>query len=410
MKKTVIIGGGAAGMTAAIASAGAGDAVTLLEHSPQLGKKLLSTGNGRCNLTNRNQDASFYRCSEADFPEKALRQFGYKETLDFFRGLGLFFKEKDGYVYPRSSQASSVRNALLRELERRKADLRMETDVQEIVKRGKEFTVKTSESSFASDRVILACGGMAAPSTGSDGSGYQLAAKMGHRIIEPVPALVQLRSSRSALQKAAGVRADGRISLYIMENGGRAFAGADTGEIQLTDYGISGIPVFQVSRYASKALSENKQVWAEIDFLPEYTSIETKQELFQSVRLEKKGYDCLEVLCGLFPEKLALAFLKEAGIPFHFPAEQLDENRAEKLCRTVTHFSVPISGTNSFSQAQVTAGGVDVRDVTPESMESKLVPGLYFAGEILDVDGICGGYNLQWAWTSGWLAGRQGRK
>ena len=408
MRRVVIIGGGAAGLTAAITASKCGDAVTLLEHTPELGKKILSTGNGRCNLTNRNQNQEFYRCTEKEFPKAALKRFGFHETLDFFEGLGLFFKERDGYVYPRSLQASSVRNVLLKEVMRCHVDTRTETEVKEIKKEKDQFLVRTSDMSFAADSVIMACGGKAAPATGSDGSGYVLSLKLGHRLVTPVPALTGLKAPNASMKKAAGVRAFGCVSLYIKENGEKRLAASDTGEIQLTEYGISGIPVFQVSRYAARALEEGAEAWVSLNFLPEYEREEAEEFLDMLFGREEKR-DCLEVLCGLFPEKLSLAFLKSTKISPHLSVSDLEEKHRSALKRAICAFSITVTGTNSFSQSQVTAGGIDVRDVEAGTMESRLVPGLYFAGEILDVDGICGGYNLQWAWTSGWLAGKQGR-
>jgi predicted Rossmann fold flavoprotein len=410
MRRTVIIGGGAAGMIAAIVSAKEGDQVTILEHMDTLGKKLLSTGNGRCNLTNKRQERSCYHSENPDFPVPALKQFGCEETIRFFGRLGLFFKERDGYVYPRASQASTVREALLSALSDRKVAIRTGCQVHEILKEAPEanggFLVCMEDTCVAADALVLACGGMAAPFTGSDGSGYDLAASLGHRLIPPVPALTGLFAAGSPLKKAAGVRTDGTITLYIEEKGRRRFVASDTGELQITDYGISGIPAFQVSRYASRAILEKKQVSAELNFLPEYEEKEVSAILLHALSLDR---DCFRLLCGLFPEKLAAVLLKRAGIPLHALSGHLDEGRKRKLLDLSCRFPLEIVAVNDFAKAQVTAGGVDTREVSSKTMESKLVPGLYFAGELLDVDGCCGGYNLQWAWASGFLAGKQGR-
>ncbi len=403
MGQVAVIGGGAAGMTAAVASAEAGDRVLLLEHTDRLGRKLLSTGNGRCNLTNRRQEPSFYHCSEPEFPVKALKRFGYRETLDFFASRGLRFKDRDGYLYPRSSQAQTIRNLLLSELSRLGVEVRTEISITEIsVTEGadRKFLLKTRETSFSADRVILSCGGMAAPVTGSDGSGYRLAAELGHRIVKPLPALVPLYTEGNPLKKAAGVRTDGTVRLYI--DGEKA--AEENGELQLTGQGISGIPVFQVSRFAARALEEKRTVTATLDFLPEYREQDSVLD-----GLLTGNRDCFAALCGLFPEKLSAALLKKAGIPVHAPADRLTNRQRQTLSSTVFSYPLAITGTGDFTKAQVTAGGIDVKDVDPVTMESRLAPGLSFAGEILDVDGICGGYNLQWAWTSGFLAGKRGR-
>ena len=410
MRRTVIIGGGAAGMAAAIASAEEGDQVTILEHTDTLGKKLLSTGNGRCNLTNKRQEPACYHSENPGFPVSALKQFGCRETIRFFGRLGLFFKERDGYIYPRASQASAVREALLSALTDRKVEIRTGCRVKEILKEVPEgaerFLVRTEETSVAADALVLACGGMAAPFTGSDGSGYGLAAALGHHLIPPVPALTGLLAAGSPFKKASGVRTDGTITLYLEDKGKRKFAASDTGELQLTDYGISGIPAFQVSRYAARALLEGIPVFAELNFLPEYEEKEAENLLLHTLSGDK---DCFRILCGLFPEKLSAVLLKKAGIPLHAPSGRLDERRKQRLLELSCRFPLEIAAVNDFAKAQVTAGGVDTREVRAETMESKLVPGLYFAGELLDVDGCCGGYNLQWAWASGFLAGKQGR-
>lgn len=420
MRRTVIIGGGAAGMTAAIVAADEGDAVTLLEHTDTLGKKILSTGNGRCNLTNRRQGAEFYHSENPGFFLQALKRFGFEETLRFFKKLGLFFKERDGYVYPRSLQAGAVREALLAALLERGVEVRTGCEVTEIqvtktqmAKAGKKelretrrFLVRTAETSFAADALILCCGGMAAPFTGSDGSGYGLAKALGHHLIPPVPALTGLVVPANPLKKAAGVRTDGTISLYTGEDGKRKLSGRDTGELQVTDYGVSGIPAFQVSRHASRALSEGTRVFAALNFLPEYGEREAEKLIF---RLFSEEGDCLRILGGLFPEKLAAVLLRRAGISLHAPAGCPEKRSIQRLLELICRFPLEIQAVGDFTKAQVTAGGVDTRFVRANTMESKLVSGLYFAGEILDVDGVCGGYNLQWAWASGFLAGKQGR-
>ena len=404
MEQVVIIGGGAAGMAAAIAAADAGSAVVLLEGGKQPGKKLLSTGNGRCNLTNMVQNPSCYRTSEGSMEEnravwQVIRRFGCEETKQFFGGLGLYFKNRDGYLYPRSSQAQTVLAALVQGMEQRGVDVRTEAKVCGIERREDGFLVRTAEQSFRADRVILCCGGMAAPATGSDGNGYELAKAFGHSVIQPLPALVPLYGESGPLKKAAGVRTDGRITLLV--NGKEA--ASDTGELQITDYGISGIPVFQVSRFASVGLEKGEQVEARISFLPEYE----EPESFLA-QVWKKCGDTLSILNGLFPEKLSMALLKKAGIVLHAPMERIPEKKRKLLTEMITAYPMTVTKTGGFDRAQVTAGGVRLSEVELRTMESKLVPGLQFAGEILDVDGICGGYNLQWAWASGVLAGKRG--
>ena len=402
--KVIIVGAGAAGMTAAIFAAREGAQVVLLEHKDRVGKKILSTGNGRCNLSNRLQEPFCYRSGQPDFPWKALGAFTLPMTLEYFEDLGVLTRERDGYLYPYSGQASAVLDALRLGLARESVQVVTECEVFSITPREdvkRRFEVKTSQGSFSGETLILACGSKAAPGTGSDGSGYKLAKRLGHHIIKPLPALVQLRCPEKFFKQLAGVRADASVILY---SDGRKLA-EDKGEVQLTDYGISGIPVFQISRYAARGLYEKKEVFAELDFMPDFGDVEFLQMLKErKIRLD--GLVMEQYFNGLFHKKLAGALLKRIGISGTMPVHDLSEENLERLCRICKHFRTYIDKTNPFEQAQICAGGVDTSEIDPDTMESKLVKGLYFAGEILDVDGICGGYNLQWAWTSGCLAGK----
>ena len=391
-------------MTAAIFAAREGAQVVLLEHKDRVGKKILSTGNGRCNLSNRLQEPFCYRSGQPDFPWKALGAFTLPMTLEYFEDLGVLTRERDGYLYPYSGQASAVLDALRLGLAWESVQVVTECEVFSITPREDakhRFEVKTSQGSFSGETLILACGSKAAPGTGSDGSGYKLAKRLGHHIIKPLPALVQLRCPEKFFKQLAGVRADASVILY---SDGRKLA-EDKGEVQLTDYGISGIPVFQISRYAARGLYEKKEVFAELDFMPDFGDVEFLQMLKErKIRLD--GLVMEQYFNGLFHKKLAGALLKRIGISGTMPVHDLSEENLERLCRICKHFRTYIDKTNPFEQAQICAGGVDTSEIDPDTMESKLVKGLYFAGEILDVDGICGGYNLQWAWTSGYLAGK----
>lgn len=395
-RRVIVAGGGAAGLAAAVTAARNGVETVLLEHGNRLGKKLLSTGNGKCNLTNYDmKPEAFY--GDQEFAWKVIGRYPVKDTLAFFESLGLVMKDRNGYIYPNSGQASSVLDALRFELEH----LGVEVECNcEILKIEKDLTVRTSLGTRKGDAVILAAGSKAAPGTGSDGSGYQLAKSLGHRIIKPLPALVQLRGQEKWLKTAAGVRAEGVVSLLI---DGKKTAD-ERGEIQFTDYGISGIPVFQISRFASRALDEKKNVTAKLDLLPEMERPELDR--FFKNRVKQQGYlPAEEFLNGVLNKKLGTVLLKTADIRPGSRASGLTEGQLYRLADAVKGLVVHVTATNPFEQAQVCCGGVDTREIDPATMESKLVKGLYMAGEILDVDGICGGYNLQWAWSSGFLAG-----
>ena len=399
--KVLVIGCGAAGFVAAITAARCGADVTVLEGGSTPGKKLLSTGNGRCNFTNRDMELSHFHAGKKGFPAAALTAFGTDETLSFFRNLGLYSSDRGGYLYPRSEQAAAVREALEHECARLSVELLTDQKVIRIASSREGFHVETlSGKRFLSSAVILAAGGQAAPKTGSDGSGFRLASSLGHRIIPPVPALTSLKVQEVSLCRIwKGTRTKGEIHLLV---DGRE-CGRDTGELQLTEYGISGIPVFQVSRHASYGLLDGKPVHAVLQFLPEF-SREDLSGLKED--FSRSSMDIGSFLRGLLPARLAQALLGEIGCRESTPCYALKGNQKRRLLEMLTGLDLTITGTLDFESAQVTAGGVDLEEVEPVTLQSRLIPGLFFAGEILDVDGSCGGYNLQWAWSSGYAAGK----
>ncbi len=402
MKKRVgIVGGGAAGMMAAITAAGQGAAVTILEGNDRVGKKLLATGNGKCNLGNRNLTLEAYYTENPQRLQDCLKRFGTEETLSFFEGLGLLVKEKNGYLYPACEQASAVLDVLRFELSALGIGIITGCRVKQILsgQKGGEITVKSGNQSFCFDSVVIACGGKAAPKTGSDGSGFQLAEQIGHKLLPSVPALVQLKCSEPYLKAVSGVRAEAFIRVVQ----GEECIACERGELQLTDYGISGIPVFQVSRQVNYILRKQKEVEVRLDFLPDYGREE--YEALQTGRKPlQKGRTVEEFFTGMLHKKLMLLFIKTAGLKPGEPAETADAERIKTVYRLCREWKLHVHGHNSFDNAQVCAGGVPLDQVT-ENLESRKAPGIFFAGEILDVDGKCGGYNLQWAWCSGYLAG-----
>lgn len=402
MKKICIIGGGTSGMTAAIYAARLGAQVTVLEHKDKLGKKILSTGNGRCNLTNVSMPEGCYRGEDPAFAYRAIQQYGPAQVIQFFEELGVLVKPRDTYIYPRTGQADTVRSALSKELKRLGVSIVTDTHVREIRPQANGFQILADgrRQTMGTDRVILSCGGKAAASLGSDGSGYHIAVSLGHTVSPVVPALVQLRSSDSFFKAVAGVRAHAKVSVLLDEK----CIDCDTGELQLTDYGVSGIPVFQISRYAAMGLQQKKAVKIEIDFLPELTRAEALS--FLQRRICSYREDTTEELCyGILHRKLIPALLTRAGISRTKQAGRLSEQEIARLLCVCKQFTAAIEGTNPFTQAQVCAGGVRTSELNPFTMESVYVSGCYLTGELLDIDGICGGYNLQWAFTTGYLAG-----
>lgn len=403
MRRIGVIGGGASGITAAIAAAKTNkdSKIFILEHNRNIGRKILATGNGRCNLTNQYMDVSCYHGENPDMVNQVLRQFGTKETLEFFHSLGLLTKLRGDYVYPRSDQASTVVKLLEMELNRLGVEICTESHVLSLHQAKNGFSICTGERTYRADRVILACGGRASSTLGSDGSGYTLAKSMGHRIVPVVPALVQLHVRNHPFCKAAGVRTEGRVTALI---DGHALA-HDAGELQITAYGISGIPIFQISRHIARGIYDKKEVKIMVDFFPEISEDGLKKRLSERAK-RREDWTIEAYFVGVFPEKFIPALLNQAGIRAKTRVRELAKKQWDSLTEKCKRNLLSIEDTNGFDNAQVCAGGVRTSEVSPFTMESKCVDGLYLSGEILDVDGICGGYNLQWAWATGYIAGK----
>lgn len=397
-RKIAVIGGGAAGMMAAIQAAKAGASVILYEKNDRVGKKILSTGNGRCNFSNEKMAPRFYHGSGNALLDAVFADFGAAWTRRFFESLGMRVKAREGYLYPASGQASTVLDLLRYEIGRRQVEIHTEEPVRALTFEKGKFRINGGKTYY--DAVILCCGGCAAPATGSDGSGFSLAKAFGHSIVPPVPALTALRCKEKFYKQVAGVRCDARLTLKV---DGQSVC-AEEGELQLADYGLSGIPVFQISRHAAYALKEKKRVTVVVSFLPDLD--ESACEAFFRARLQEHGGDTMDVfLTGLVNKKVSQLLCRLAGIRETERACDLGGAAFKRLWRLYCGLETEVIGTNGFDRAQVSAGGVDCAEVDHNLM-SKKCPGLYFAGEILDIDGVCGGYNLQWAWSSGAAAGR----
>lgn len=401
MNKVAVIGGGASGLMAAITAARNGARVCILEHKDRIGKKILSTGNGRCNFTNLHQEPICYHSENVLFPWKTIEKFSAQQTIAFFLELGIYSKNRNGYLYPQSDQASAVLDVLRMEARRLGVEVHTETECREIVPNKNGFLLRTNTKDYRAQKVILAAGSKAAPSSGSDGSGYTLAKQLGHRLVPVLPSLVQLKCRENFYKSVSGVRVGGSVSIYV---DGECQA-KDTGEIQLTGYGISGIPVFQVSRCAAIGLYEKKTVTAELNFMPDFTE-EQFLAFLQNRIAARPMKTAEEFFVGLFHKKLSELWLKLAHLDRTRPVGEWTKEEIQNLTNLIQYFFTEVTETNSFDQAQVCRGGVNTEEVT-DTLESRFVPGLYFAGEILDVDGLCGGYNLQWAWSSGYVAGKE---
>lgn len=400
--KIGIIGAGASGMFAAIIAAKQGAAVTLIEKKDRIGKKILATGNGKCNFTNNNMTEVDYRSQSTNIFDDYISQFDKNEVISFFQNAGMLTKEKNGYCYPRSEQASTLLDLLRLQLKKYNVSVLTQSQPISIQKKKKNFEIilDNNEKLFF-ERVILACGSFAGEKKQDKYSGYTYAKNFGHTIVPVVPALVQVRAKGKDFKSIAGVRCDANIKLYI----NKSLTAEEYGELQLTDYGISGIPVFQLSRYVSYGIYEKKKVTASIDLLPEYSSEQWFSFVENKWKNSPKNMTAEEFFQGFLNKKLNLMFLKNAGIKAETPLNQLKFSNLQQVITSMKDWKIEIEGTNPFENAQVCAGGVSMDEITLQ-MESKLVPGLFFTGELLDVDGRCGGYNLQWAWTSGYLAGK----
>ncbi|MDD3270932.1 MAG: NAD(P)/FAD-dependent oxidoreductase [Syntrophomonadaceae bacterium] len=402
-RQVIVVGGGAAGMITAISACRLGADVTILERNPRVGKKILATGNGRCNFTNINADVGYYHGNNPKFTYSALSNFTVDDTIRFFEKLGIAHKVEDfGKVFPMSDQASSILDVFLYELNQLGVNIVCDADVKDIRKNGKFLIGLEDGKVYKGDRVIITTGGKAMPSSGSDGSGYDLAAKLGHTIIDIFPALVQLKLEGPFFKRLDGVKFVGTAEI-IHNNKSVA---KDRGDILFTNYGVSGPPILQISRKAGELLKSGQEAHLKI------TIIDTmpKEELrtFLQKRWQISPPKSLDFsLVGLINKRLIPVVLMEAGInDAGRPVAGLSAREQERIVDILTDWRFKIRGTRSWPSAQVTAGGVDTREINQDTMESKLVEGLFFAGEIIDIDGQCGGFNLQWAWSSGYIAGR----
>lgn len=396
----IVIGAGASGMMAAITAARRGKSVAILERMNKPGKKILATGNGKCNFTNNNMDTSCFH-GNIQLIQSVLSRFSKEEALSFFHEIGIWPKEKNGYYYPNSGQAVSVAEALKHELDRLQVPVYLEQEVLDLFPDKYGFQIKTVQTSYTCRNVIIASGLLAAPKLGSDGSMFSLIKELGHRFVPVLPALCGFYAKGMHFSKVAGVRCDANLTLKIDGN----TAATEQGELQLADYGISGIPVFQISSPAVRALYEKKSVTVVIDFLPDI-SLETLNTEF-AMRIGKCETDenADRLLRGLLNQKLIPVLLKYAGIRSDEPLKNISLEKLERLSAGIHDYPVTLEKVRDFEFAQVCTGGIRTEEINEKTLESRLLSGLYFAGEILDVDGICGGYNLQWAWSSGYVAG-----
>ena len=394
--KIGILGGGASGMAAAIWAAKFGNEVLLFERQARVGRKLLATGNGRCNLTNTKLDFSNYHGENPDFAKYALNSFPVTETLRWFDSLGLYtVTEESGRVYPYSDQANSVVDVLRFALQRDKVAVLTDFEVTKTRKTADGFLVESKNGQYLCDRLIIACGGLAGTKLGGTMSGYQLLRSFGHHATKLRPALVQVKSSWQGCASLKGVRANCHAEIY---HNGKLYS-QSTGELQFTQYGLSGPVIFEVSRDVCQGAGD----WVcKLDFLPDIADKQL-ETILQNRR--ENGLPVEDFLTGILHNRLGRILTQAAQIRGNRPASELTDMEIHDLCEIIKGFEVPLTETLGMDSAQVTAGGIVTAEFDPETMESCLVPGLYACGEVLDIDGDCGGFNLQWAWSSGAVAG-----
>ena len=414
--RVAVIGGGASGCMAAITAAQAGADVHIFEKNEKPGKKLYATGNGRCNLTNLHMDDSCYHTRTADkngssLIHSAIERYSPADQIRFFADLGVPVYDRDGYVYPRTNQAQTV----VRALEKRIAALgiRVHTGCPVRKIRRSQQGTKADDAVFyvdcndqeawAFDTVILCTGGMAGPQYGTTGDGYRLAASFSHRIRTPLPALTALECKGQFLKRAAGVRCRAAVTLYTGNDKKQIREGREEGEVQMTDYGISGIPVMQISGMAARLLESKQRVFVQIDFLPEFSDSAFSDEIERRMR-EDRSQMLGDLFLGLVHKKILDLLLAEKGLQAEMKARRIDDAGIRQILQSMREYTLEVIQVKSFKQAQVTSGGILLED-TDADFQSRLQPGLFFAGEVLDVDGRCGGYNLQWAFATGYIAG-----
>ncbi|WEK54583.1 MAG: NAD(P)/FAD-dependent oxidoreductase [Candidatus Cohnella colombiensis] len=417
--KLIIIGAGASGLMAAITARDLGIDTAILEGNDRIGKKISMTGDGRCNITNESTMTGtdeeavalsrMYHCSQAEFPLPVLQQFGIRQTIDFFNVLGLpLTRLKEGFMYPMSLQASSVLDIFELALEERNVPVYLNNKVLDVTvsldhPRFKITCLTETEEQvvYTSEYLFLCTGGLTGQNAGTDGSGYALAQRMGHTLIKPVPAIVQLKVQYPHLKALSGIKLQGRA--HILVNG--EVVCSETGEIHFADYGLSGPPILQLGREAAIHLARGDSVTVSVDLMPG----RTEEEVIEFLEMNWGTFGnrtVAESFIGFLHKKLIPVLLKEAKI----------DQEPNLLCRDLSwktkgifykilkRWDFKVTDTHSFEKAQATAGGIATKELAPDTLESKLVPGLYLAGEVMDVDGDFGGYNLQWAWSSGYAS------
>ena len=405
-----IIGGGAAGIMAALSVAKHHPEYTvlLLESKSELGKKLLISGAGRCNLTNTHlqQHPASYFHGDTPLVTSIFSQFGYNDIYSFFEMHGIPLMEEtksgSGKIFPKIEHAKTVRDILVDELIRNRVEIRYESPVTNMIREHNEWVITTSKETYKSQYIVLTTGGKTYPALGSDGSGYTLAKQCGHTIIEPIPSAVPLVGKNQLSHLLQGEKVVLEVTSYDGDKKNQSV----TGDVLFTQYGLSGSAILDISRDISTRINHEKktEVYLHINFFPGQTEKEAR-EILEKRWADQSDMPVSHSLWGLFTEKISAAITQIAQISIEKKVNELTHEEKEKIFHTVTSYEIDITGTRGWNEAEFTAGGIDGNELYAHSLQSKKIDHLFFAGEIIDVDGPIGGYNLSWAWASGWIAG-----
>ena len=406
MERIVIIGGGASGLVTGIYAKNDDNEVIILERNSECGKKLLVTGNGKCNYWNEDQSLSHYHSENNELISEIITFNNQKEILNLFNKLGIIPKIKQGYYYPFSNQAETVREALIKEVNKKNIEIKTNYLVENVKRNKDKFVITSRNEKIEADKVIISTGSFASPKTGSTGMGYHFLSKLGHSIIEPLPALVQLIAKFPYLKDWKGIRTD--VILKLEED--EQIIAEDKGELQLTDYGISGICTFNLSSYVSRGLKNNKEEIMHINFLPFLKEDSNIMKWFDDRNKLLNNPTLYELLNPILNYKLVKIILKVSRLQGGLSWDDLFEEEQLTLVENLINFKLEIINTKSFDNAQCCSGGIPLTEINLKTMESLKVKNLYITGELLDINGDCGGYNLSLAWISGMLAGRASKE
>lgn len=398
MEKIIIVGAGPSGLTCAIKAKNDNNEVIILEKNDSCGKKILATGNGKCNYFNDTQDLSKYNSSNKELLDRIINKENISKANSFFNELGLVPKIKNGYYYPMSEQSSSIRNILVNKAKEKNIEIITNCNVESINKSNDKFIIKASNQIFECDKVVLATGSYAGIKDLTSVNSYEILSSFGLKIENVLPTLVQLKGEGNYFKEWDGVRVDANIKLYEDD----IFIKEEEGQLQLTDYGVSGICIFNLSSDISKGLSINKKEELVIDFLP---TINDLNSYFESRSKLLGNYKIIDFLDGLINIKLANTILNKNNIDRFKIYNDLSIIEKNNLVESIKSFRLLISKTNDYDKAQTCTGGLDLEEINLDTMEVNKVKGLYVIGEIIDIDGVCGGYNLTLAWLSGILSG-----